>query len=276
MPYLPISVIICAKNAESTIKDCLQSVRESNPVEIVMIDGLSTDRTVEIARGYTNLIYSDEGRGFTYSQQMGADKATQEYIVYVDADVIVPPGTLVTMLTEFKDGEYVSICAQVKPVALSNYWEWAVQQHIEIVLLRQGGGSLMCGLLRRDTLMKNRFDSFITPGPDFDFYLKMRSQGYKFGLSSAFIYHQHRANLKSFIKQRLWYGGGKARFVWKGKGGDTRVWPPLVTVYMTGYCLVKGRPKLIPYFLLGGIIETWGMMKCFLKLAIGALKRNVK
>ena len=127
MGLLPVSVIICAKNAEGTIESCLKSVVDNNPAEIVVIDGLSTDRTLEITRRYTDLIYLDEGKGFTYSQQMGADRSTQEYIAYVDADVTLLPGTLDTMLTEFRQGDYISICAQVKPATLSNYWERAVR-----------------------------------------------------------------------------------------------------------------------------------------------------
>ena len=62
MGVLPISVIVPAKNAESTIEECLISVQRNNPAEIIVVDGNSSDRTVEIARRYTEEIYSDEGR----------------------------------------------------------------------------------------------------------------------------------------------------------------------------------------------------------------------
>jgi len=263
MSTLPISVIICAKNAEHLIVDCLDSVQANNPAEIIVIDDMSTDRTMEIAREYTNHVYSNEGKGFTYSQQMGAEKATQEFINYVDADVVVPPDTLVTMLDEFRQSDCVSICAQTKPVANASYWERAVQQHIEIIMSRQGGGSLMCGLLRRNTIMSHPFDPFVNPGPDSDLYKRLKKQGYKFSISSAFIYHRHRADFKSFTKQRWWYGRGKARYAWRRGLFDYRSLPPIAVVYMLGFSLIKGKPNLIPYFFLDGIIETAGMVKGF-------------
>ena len=64
MEKLPISVIIVAKNAERTIEECLEKIRRNDPVEIIIIDGDSTDRTVEIARKFTRRIYSDGGRGW--------------------------------------------------------------------------------------------------------------------------------------------------------------------------------------------------------------------
>ena len=87
MENLPISVIIIAKNAERTIEECLSAVKKSNPAEIIVVDGNSTDRTVEIARRYTEHIYPDEGKGIGYARQLGAEMASQEYIAYVDSDV---------------------------------------------------------------------------------------------------------------------------------------------------------------------------------------------
>lgn len=269
MQSLPISVIICAKNAESTLEDCLTSVRDNNPAEIILVDGLSTDRTLEIARKYTELIYSDEGRGFTYSQQLGAEQATQEYIVYIDADIVVPPETLDVMLAEFQQGEYVSICAQIKPTEVSSYWDRAVQQHIELILARQGGGHLICGILRRDTILTHRFDPRVIGGTDFDLYWRMSRQGYKFGLSSVFVYHHHRADLKNFARQKYRHGREKAYFL-RGRGlFNLAVWPPVTTVYMLGFSIIKGKPNLIPYFLLDGIIETVGIVKGFVEIMAG-------
>lgn len=48
-----VSIIIPAKNQERTIEECLRSLNEldypKDRVEAVLVDGHSTDRTVEIA-----------------------------------------------------------------------------------------------------------------------------------------------------------------------------------------------------------------------------------
>lgn len=46
----PISVQIITLNEEANIRACLETVLANEPAEIVVIDGGSTDRTVEIAR----------------------------------------------------------------------------------------------------------------------------------------------------------------------------------------------------------------------------------
>jgi len=277
MPPLPISVIICAKNAESTIKGCLKSVKDNNPVEVVIVDGLSTDRTVEIARKYTGLIYCDEGRGTSYAHQLGAEQATQEYIAYIDADIILLPNTLSTMLRELETSGYVGFFCRMMAGTLSTYWERAAQQHIQILFSRKSVFSLCTILLKRDIVLKYRFDPSISiAGDDNDFCLRLRAAGEKLGISSAFVYHIHRADLKGFIKQKYRNGRAKAQFARKHGLLDPAIWPPLTMVYMLGYCLIKGKPNLIPYFLLDGIIETGGIVKGFIELIGNKLRPKRK
>jgi len=47
---VPVSVQICTLNEADNIEACLESVFSSNPEEVVVIDGGSTDGTREIAQ----------------------------------------------------------------------------------------------------------------------------------------------------------------------------------------------------------------------------------
>ena len=184
MDNLPISVVIIAKNAERTIDQCLESVRANSPSEIIVVDGNSTDRTVEIAGEYTGRIFSDEGRGQSYARQLGAEMATQEYIAYVDSDVVLMEDTLRVMLSEFRNSSYISMRAQEsQDRECANYWEWARLQHQP---LRPGGHLSTCaGIMRRETILKYRFDMSAGHLDDIDLELRLQKEGYCFGTSSA-------------------------------------------------------------------------------------------
>ena len=86
---IPLSVVIIAKNEEQKLPDCLESVRWAK--EIIVVDDESTDRTVEIAKRYTDKVIPKkmdiEGkhRNFAYS------KATQGWVLSLDADERVSP-----------------------------------------------------------------------------------------------------------------------------------------------------------------------------------------
>ena len=275
MEILPISVITIAKNAEETIQDCLDSVRRNSPAEIILVDGNSSDRTVEIARGYTDRIYFDEGKGLAFARQLGAEMASQEYIAYVDSDVVLTEGALATMLTEFQRSGDISISAHPLPGAKSQgYWGWASYQHTRYSVLRRQQQYLatMACLLRRETIIKYRFD---TSGYLDDTLLesKLKREGYRLGASSAIVYHNHRADFKSFISYRFFLGRLVPSVLKKEGLGHVEYWSPLVMFYWLAFCLIRGKPKLVPYFVVNGLAGTAGMVKGFFELIWG--KRRV-
>ena len=84
-----VSVLVTTGNEEERIRDCLESVRWAD--EIVVIDSCSTDRTVEIARGYTDRVVIAPWRGYIGQKQYALTKATHPWILFVDADERVTP-----------------------------------------------------------------------------------------------------------------------------------------------------------------------------------------
>ena len=69
-----VSVVICCKNSKETIGAVLQSVLDQMPDEIVVIDGNSTDDTVSLAKKFTPIVFSDEGRGLGFARQLAVEK----------------------------------------------------------------------------------------------------------------------------------------------------------------------------------------------------------
>jgi glycosyltransferase involved in cell wall biosynthesis len=86
---VPLSVVILTKNEEKRLSGCLDSVKWAD--EIVVVDDESADRTVEIARRYTNKVLTRrmdiEGRhrNWAYAQ------AKNTWVLSLDADEIVTP-----------------------------------------------------------------------------------------------------------------------------------------------------------------------------------------
>lgn len=276
MESLPISVVIVAKNAEKTIGECLSSVQRNNPAEIIVVDGHSTDRTVAIAREYTNRIYSDSGKGLGYARQLGAEQATEEYVTYVDSEVILTDGALVTMLAEFQRSKYISMRAQVSPdTKCANYWEWAQLEHHLLRRPRNFIGMATC-MFKRETILKYGFDVSEKWLDDMDLELRLRRDGHQLGTSSALIYRGWETNLKSLARYRFFLGRVEAHYIRKHGPWHSGFWPPLATLYWLTFCLIKGKPKLIPYLVVDGITKTTGMVKGAFELIAEAMKRRQK
>jgi glycosyltransferase involved in cell wall biosynthesis len=276
MEALPVSVIICVKNMESNIEECLIAVEKNNPAEIVVVDGNSTDRTVEVARRYTEKIYSDNGGGLQGARQVGVEKATQEYIVYLDADTVIPERTLSTMLTELKAGGYANIQAKVLAKKIDTYWERAEGWYMGYLRARNNQGGLNAGILRRDLVLNIKFDLKFA-GEEYDFLKKLKLGGYKLGVSSASVYCYHRADMKSVCKQWFKYGRDQAQLMKRWGPLRKGLWTPLAMVYFVGLSLIKGKPQYIPFVVLVmGFAGTAGMAKGFVELIGEAFGRKNK
>lgn len=88
MPTL--AVIVITLNEERRLGRCLESVRWAD--EIIVVDSFSKDRTVEVARQYTQKVYQHEYPGSSRQVQRGIEYASGDWIMILDADEIVTPG----------------------------------------------------------------------------------------------------------------------------------------------------------------------------------------
>lgn len=83
-----ISVAIAAHNEEENIGRCLESVAWVD--EIVLVDGASGDRTVEIAEKYkAKVIITDNPINFHINKQKAIDNCSKKWILQLDADEVV-------------------------------------------------------------------------------------------------------------------------------------------------------------------------------------------
>lgn len=86
---ITISLCMIVKNEEDALERCLSSVKEIAD-EIIIVDTGSTDRTKEIASKFTDKIYDFEWiDDFSAARNYAFNLATQEYILWLDADDII-------------------------------------------------------------------------------------------------------------------------------------------------------------------------------------------
>lgn len=86
-----LSVVLATYNEEENLPECLNSVGDLAD-EIIIVDGSSTDKTVEIARKYgAKVIVVRNLPNFHINKQKAIDLATKDWILQLDADERVTP-----------------------------------------------------------------------------------------------------------------------------------------------------------------------------------------
>jgi glycosyltransferase involved in cell wall biosynthesis len=81
-----LSVVLATFNEERNLASCIESLRDIAD-EIIIVDGSSTDRTVEIARKYKAKVKITTNKpNFHVNKQMAIDMATKDWVLQMDAD----------------------------------------------------------------------------------------------------------------------------------------------------------------------------------------------
>lgn len=118
-----ISVCILVKNAQKTIKECLEALSEFG--EIILLDNQSSDKTLEIARkfneNYKNLrIEQSEFIGFGALKNLAVQYAKNEWILSIDSDEVLENEALEEIKALNVDQE--SIIALPRKNLYNNEW----------------------------------------------------------------------------------------------------------------------------------------------------------
>ena len=97
-----ISITIITLNEEKNIERCLKSLQWAD--EIVVLDTFSKDKTVEICRKYTDLVYQDKWHGYGKQKNLCAERATHQWIMNIDADEEISPDCAEEIRKELEKG----------------------------------------------------------------------------------------------------------------------------------------------------------------------------
>jgi rSAM/selenodomain-associated transferase 2 len=102
-----ISIIIPALNEASTIEQFLKSLRErASDVEIIVVDGGSSDRTFDLARDHSDQCLRS-ARGRALQMNAGAAAATGDVLWFLHADTKVPADCIQQISDVLRNSEVV-------------------------------------------------------------------------------------------------------------------------------------------------------------------------
>lgn len=118
-----LSIIIPTLNEENYLPLLLASIAGQNfqgKLQVIVVDGQSNDKTVRVAKKFAGQIAELEVLTATPNagrqRNVGADKAKFEYLLFLDADVILPPNFLNRLAPKIKiSAPFVAAVSHVAP-----------------------------------------------------------------------------------------------------------------------------------------------------------------
>jgi len=186
MANLSVSVILIVKNGAEHIADALESVHQSTiqPLEVLVVDGGSTDDTVSIAQGYPTVrVVEQQSTGIPNAYNEGIAAARGDLIAFISHDDQWLPGKLDAQVPFMEARPELLLSV----THIQHYMEEGVERpaHIRPELLEKPvPGFLMETLLARPEVFDRvgGFNADFAVSEDTDWYARVKDAGIEIGV----------------------------------------------------------------------------------------------
>jgi glycosyltransferase involved in cell wall biosynthesis len=266
-----ISIIISVRNEANKIGQCLEALfsQSLKPYEVIVVDGHSTDMTVENAKKYPVKIFYEDYYTRAGGCHIGLENAKGDFIAFTDADCIPERNWLENLIKEFNNS-IVGVGGAIKNIG-DTLWEKSINLAFATFL---GSANSIQGRLfktkrfvrsisgcssiyrRQDLLKVGGFNPLVSGAEDTEINGRLLKIGKLLWTPNAVVLHDHRRGLKEFAKHMYRYGG------WRR---ECRLWD-----------LQAIPPLIVPLVFLSLIFTRWLVLSAFLLYLVAIIAMGIK
>lgn len=148
---MTVSVVIPTLNEESCLAATLRQLRQERPLEIIVVDGGSSDATCRLAEAADLLVHSDPGRATQMNR--GAAHAGGDVLLFLHADCMLEAGALEEAATLLDERGVAAGCFRMTVQARGPLYrsiDWCASARVRLTGLAYGDQ----GLFLRRTLFE--------------------------------------------------------------------------------------------------------------------------
>lgn len=236
-----ISVVIPVKNEEEKIEECLNAIfnQTLHPYEVIVVDGHSTDRTIEIAKKFPVRIFYDDHCAIGSARQIGIDNAIGDCIAFTDADCIPQRTWLENLVRELNTG-IIGVGGGTKNIG-EGLWKETISFVLDTFLGSANSvqdrvfkekrfvkslSGCNCMYRREDLIKIGGFNIKLSINEDTELNKRLRRFGALLYVPNAIVLHNQNRSLKGFVKRMYRFGYGRA----KNRLWDLQAIPPVVAL----------------------------------------------
>lgn len=199
-----VTIITVCKNSASTIEQTIQSVMEQTHknIEYIVIDGKSTDGTLEIIEKYRFFIskfVSEEDSGIYAAMNKGIAMASGELIAFLNADDWYPKNTIDEVLNVLKNDNIDIVFGDIMVVSEQNImvhrkckWEELEVMNYKMAVFHPAT------FVKRELFEKyGLFNTQYKIASDYDWMLRVYKKGATFGYCNKILCYFRRGGIST-------------------------------------------------------------------------------
>lgn len=266
-----ISVVVCVKNFEEGIEACLKSIQANSPKEIIVVDGLSSDSTVELSKKYTDIIISDEGKGPGVAGTMGIARASGAYVAYVGADNILESDSLEKMAEAMHQNDWMAVSTGTRFLNPQTYLERCIDRYKALRYTPGERNALGSPFICERSAFEKYWPEDINIAWSTPMFERALQDGKKMGIADLVVYEIGTASLSYVLFRWVWYGVNDVDVWWI----YSKDWSLTRKLYSISHplrnelihpgiaAIKKGDITLLPFLCLITALRYYGWIKAF-------------
>ncbi|MEA3352651.1 MAG: glycosyltransferase [Campylobacterota bacterium] len=210
-----ISIVFSVLNSGKEIGKSLKSIKEQNPDQIIVVDGGSSDNTVNEAKRYTNDVFVAK-QGKWNQLKVALSKIEYSTVIFAEVDHFYPKDFLKNFIKEYKDSDYFGMSGTLECYFTNTFFEKGINQFYKIHQYEKGKKDIIGGPAIFKTLpykeIINDLDGWNGYSIDTRRAQLFEQNNLSLGLGHTVAYQYQKLDLKGFLKKYFNYGKGDHTF----------------------------------------------------------------
>jgi glycosyltransferase involved in cell wall biosynthesis len=268
-----VTVIVPTYNSAETLQRCLASIgQQTYPnIEVVLVDGGSTDDTVSVAARFDVQVHICPGMGRTAATNLGIRLSNGRYLYRIDSDVVLDNTIVEECVARCNKNGVDALCIVWTPDPTISFW--AKVRKLENDCYASNPFPRGARFFPREVILSiGCFDPELVSGEDYDVYNKLVRHGFRLGtVDSRETHIGEPQHLVDVFRKQYAYGKTLKAFLRASQSvGIVQMWP-FRSALLKNWKAFARRPALTVGFVVYEIVYYAGGL---LGLAVSAVSNN--
>jgi cellulose synthase/poly-beta-1,6-N-acetylglucosamine synthase-like glycosyltransferase len=203
------SIILPVRNEENNIGKMLKSLHDAPGLKkcnLLIVDGKSSDKTVEIAKSYGARVIVQEKLGISNARNLGWQHAEGQILIFLEADAEVDKNFITNIIKYTQKSKADAWRPNIIPKA-HNWIQKALKVQVELATRRQRAETFPT-IFRKEVLEKTGgWDESIGIAEDRELPTRIKAAGFKTALiKEAVVFAKPVDSFRALFKEGRWYG----------------------------------------------------------------------
>ena len=268
MSILELSILVCNKNSLKFLRKSIPEYKKIKVKELIVVDGNSTDGSLEYLKEKKIKTISDSGKGLSFSRQLGIDNSNGKIIFMAGPDDICDKYFLEDSLNKFLISKYDAATVYLKIFNPQTYWDFSLNFWFSYIRNKKQSIKVLGTptYFKRKVFDIIKYDSKTIGCDDTDISKKLIQKNYKIGVLENYCDQINENNFNDVKKKFLLYGKSDINFYRLNNKNFANLFKTLFhplrhLLRFSVFLILRMEFKYLPFIFVATIYRYFGILK---------------